>query len=73
MREDKEQKKETKQKDRNSYVGMGISFGLMGGAALSTIIGLLFDFPLIWAFGPGFGMLMGILIGSVMDSKRNNE
>jgi len=73
MREDKEQNRKTKQQDRNTYVGMGISFGLMGGAALSTIIGLLFDFPLIWAFGPGFGMLMGILIGSVMDSKRNNE
>jgi uncharacterized membrane protein len=60
-------------KERNSHVGYGISFGLIGGAAFSTIIGFLFEFPLIWAFGPGFGMLIGIIIGAIMDSNENKE
>lgn len=73
-RQDKSHKnaKEGEQ-ERSSHVGLGISFGLLGGAAFSTIIGLLFEFPLIWAFGPGFGMLMGIVIGAVMDSNERNR
>ena len=51
----------------NSSVGFGVGFGLLGGAAFSTIIGMFFDFPLIWAFGPGFGMLIGLVIGIMMD------
>lgn len=58
---------------KNSYVGYGVSFGLLGGAAFSTIFGMLYDFPLIWAFGPGFGLLIGIIIGAVMDSNRNQK
>lgn len=56
-----------------SHVAYGISFGLLGGAAFSTFIGLFFDFPLIWAFGPGFGMMMGIVIGAVMDLNKNKD
>lgn len=59
--------------DRNSHVGFGVGFGLLGGAAFSTIVGMSFKFPLIWAFGPGFGMLIGIVIGSIMDSNKNKE
>jgi len=59
--------------DKNSYVGYGVAFGLIGGAAFSSIVGLLFEFPLIWAFGPGFGMLIGIVIGASMDANENKE
>ncbi|HSR03070.1 MAG TPA: hypothetical protein VLM88_00580, partial [Proteiniclasticum sp.] len=50
--------------EENSHVAYGVAFGLIGGAAFSSIVGLLFEFPLIWAFGPGFGMLIGIVIGA---------
>jgi len=58
--------------DRNSYVGFGVAFGLLAGAVFSSIVGI-FEFPLIWAFGPGLGMLIGIVIGSIMDSNKNKE
>ena len=61
-----------KKQDKNSYVGFGVAFGLLGGAVFSSIVGMLFEFPLIWAFGPGLGMLIGIVIGSIMDSIKNN-
>lgn len=47
--------------DRNSYVGFGIAFGLIGGAAFSSIFGIFFKFPLIWGFGPGFGLLLSLI------------
>ena len=55
---------------RNSYVGFGVAFGLLGGAVFSSIVGMLFKFPLIWAFGPGFGLMIGIVIGSIMDANK---
>lgn len=60
-------------KDRNSYVGFGVVFGLLGGSMFSSIVRMYFEFPLIWAFGPGLGMLIGIVIGSIMDSNKNKE
>lgn len=59
--------------NRNSYVGFGVAFGLLGGAILSIIVGLFFEFPLIWTFAPGFGMLIGIVIGSIMDLNKSKE
>ena len=58
--------------EARSYVGYGVAFGLIGGALFSSIIGMFFRFPLIWAFGPGFGMLIGIVVGAVMDSNRKS-
>jgi len=58
---------------RNSYVGLGVGFGLLGGAVCSSIVGMFLNDPLIWAFGPGLGMLIGIVIGSIMDSRKNKE
>lgn len=55
--------------DRHSSIGFGVAFGLIGGAVLSTVVGLFFKFPLIWAFGPGFGLMVGIVIASIMDRK----
>jgi len=65
----------SEKQDKNearSYVGYGVAFGLIGGALFSSIIGMFFRFPLIWAFGPGFGMLIGIVVGAVMDSNRKS-
>lgn len=59
--------------DRNSFVGFGVAFGLLGGAVFSSIVGMFFDFPLIWAIGPGLGMLIGIVIGSIIDSNKFKE
>lgn len=50
-----------------SYIGYGVAFGLIGGTIAASILGLLFETPLVWAFSPGFGMLIGIIIGSIMD------
>jgi len=66
-------KNKEEKNDENSYVGYGVAFGLIGGAAFSSIAGLLFEFPLIWAYGPGFGMMIGIVIGAVMDANKNKD
>lgn len=54
----------------NSAIGYGVAVVLIGGALISSIVGIFFRFPLIWAFGPGFGMLIGIVIGSIMESNK---
>ena len=59
--------------DENSHVGYGISFGLIGGTAFSSIVGLFIESPLVWAFGPGIGMLVGIVIGASMDANDNKD
>lgn len=59
--------------DRNSYLGFGVAFGLLGGAVFSSLVGMSFEFPMIWAFGPGLGMIIGIVIGLIMDSNKNKE
>ena len=59
--------------DRNLYVSYGVAFGLLGGTVFSSIVGMFFKTPLIWAFGPGLGMLFGIVIGAIMDSNKNKE
>ena len=50
---------------KDTYITEGIVFGLLLGTALSTIINLMFDFDALWAWGvsPGFGMLLGIVVG----------
>lgn len=59
--------------EKNSYIGYGVGFGLLGGAIFSSIIGIFFEFPLIWAFGPGLGMMIGIVIGAIKDFNNNIE
>lgn len=59
--------------ERNSYIGYGVGFGLLGGAILSSLIGMFFDSTLIWAFGPGIGMMIGIVIGTIMDYNKNTK
>jgi len=45
----------------------------LGGLFLLFFLGLFLDTPFVWAFGPGLGMLAGIMIGIIMDSNENKE
>lgn len=65
--------KDKDNKDDNTCLGYGVAFGLLAGAIFSSIVGVIFEFPLIWAFGPGFGVLIGIVVGSVMDSNKSEN
>ena len=59
--------------NKNDYLSYGISFGLLGGAFLAVLLGFFLDTPLVWAFTPGFGMLAGIIVGTIMDSNQNKK
>jgi len=57
-------------KDENKYLSMGISLGLLFGAIIGTIISIfssIFAIPIVG----GLGVLGGIVLGSIMDSKNN--
>ena len=62
-----------KDKKKNYYLSYGVGFGLIGGTFLAIFLGLFLDTPLVWAFGPGLGMLAAIMIGIIMDSNENKE
>ena len=58
-------------KDSNKYLSIGISLGLCLGSGTGIILSLImkgvnfiFSIPL----GAGFGMLSGIVVGSIFDS-----
>ncbi|WP_201259885.1 hypothetical protein [Tissierella sp. P1] len=63
--------------DNNHYVSFGVGVGLIGGCLFATVIGVVFGlmgdnlFPMVMALASGFGMLMGIVIGAVMDNNKN--
>jgi hypothetical protein len=59
--------------DKNHCLGFGIGFGLLGGALSATIIGIFLEAPLVWTFVPGLGMLVGMIIGIIMDANKNKE
>lgn len=59
--------------NKNYYLSFGIAFGLLGGTLFAIIIGMFIDFPLIWAFAPGLGMMTGIVIGAIMDGNKDKE
>lgn len=58
---------------KNTYLSYGIGFGLLGGAVVATILMPFINTPLVWAFTPGIGMLIGIIIGTIIDSNKNNK
>ena len=60
-------------KENHHYLEYGIGFGLLGGALFAVFVGMFFDFPFIWALGPGLGTLIGIVVGTIMDDKKNGE
>ena len=53
--------------NKNHYLSFGIGLVLLGGVLFASIIGAFIESPMIWAFGPGLGLLLGILIGVLMD------
>ncbi|HLR71453.1 MAG TPA: hypothetical protein VK085_08480 [Pseudogracilibacillus sp.] len=57
--------------NHNKHLGYGISFGLIGGALLAVLLGSFFNTMLVWAFAPGFGMLLGMMVGIIMDANHN--
>lgn len=65
---------ENNNRDNKYYhLSLGIVFGLLGGALSAIIIGIFLKTPLIWAFAPGIGMLIGIITGAIMDANKNKE
>lgn len=62
-----------KNNKKNSYVGYGVAFGLPGGALFSIIVSMFIKSPLTWAFGPGLGLLIGIVTGTIMDSTKGKK
>lgn len=56
--------KNNKNNNNYFYLGYGISFGLIIGAGLGMFFNNI-------AIGSGFGMLIGITIGTLMDYNKN--
>lgn len=52
----------------NNYVSYGISFGLLGGTIVTSILSVFTSSPLVWALGPGIGMLLGLIVSLIMVS-----
>ncbi|WMM26528.1 hypothetical protein RBU61_07600 [Tissierella sp. MB52-C2] len=77
INEDNSYNNKNQENDNNHYVGFGVGVGLIGGCLFAAVIGVVFGlmgdslFPMVLALGSGFGMLMGIVIGAVMDNNKN--
>lgn len=56
--------------NKNYYLSYGIGFGLLGGALLAVVLRLFIESLLVWAFAPGIGMLIGIIIGIKIDMSK---
>lgn len=59
--------------NKNYYLGYGISFGLLGGSLLGVILNIIFETPLVWAFTPGIGLIIGMTAGIMMDAKNKDN
>lgn len=59
--------------NKNQYLSYGVIFGLLTGALATVIIGMFVKTPLIWTITPGIGLLIGIIIGIIMDANKNNQ
>jgi F0F1-type ATP synthase assembly protein I len=75
----KDNQTDNKKRDNNYYLSFGIGFGLIGGSLFATIIGSVFgligdsSFPMVMAFSPAIGMIVGIVVGAIMDSNKNKK
>ena len=56
---------------KDTYLTEGMVFGLLLGTVLSTVINIMFDFDVLWAWAvlPGFGMLLGMIVGMNIEKK----
>ncbi|QGU96831.1 hypothetical protein GOM49_10225 [Clostridium bovifaecis] len=79
MNKDNSYNNKNQENDNNHYVGFGVGLGLIGGSLFATVIGIVFGlmgdslFPMVIGIGAGFGMLLGIVIGAVMDYNKNKN
>ena len=56
-----------------NYLGLGISYGLIFGAGLSTILSLVLDNPAFIGIGAGLGMCLGVAIGAGLERRAKSE
>ena len=54
-------------------MGLGISYGLIFGAGLSTVLSLVLDNPAFIGFGAGMGMCVGVAIGAGLKQRAESE
>ncbi len=61
--------------DQNShtYLTLGIAVGLSAGAGIGSLLWVWIDSLFCIPLGASFGMLIGIVAGSVMDWQKNNR
>lgn len=61
---------------KDYYLAMGMILGLIGGAAVSPVFLLvtdIFPFPRCVPFFAGVGMLIGLVMGMVLDRRRSSK
>ena len=51
---------------KTDYATYGISFGLLGGTIIASILSGFIRNPILWV-APALGMLVGMTIGNIMD------
>ncbi|MBC8590049.1 hypothetical protein [Wansuia hejianensis] len=59
--------------NKDYYLGLGIGFGLIGGTLFATILKMFIKSSLVWFFAPGLGMLVGMIIGIIIDANKNKK
>lgn len=65
--------KNHQENEKNADLSYGISFELLGGVILGSILSLLFESPLDFAFGPGIGLLIGIIVSVVIQQNKEEN
>lgn len=68
--ETQEEKHDKEQKEKHSRVGVGITYGLLGGAVFAAGFSSFFEGYNLWSLAPSLGMTVGIVGGAVLDKKR---
>ena len=59
-----------KKKNEENYLAYGMSFGLLGGTVFSSLLFVITKSPLVWAFGPGFSLLIGLVVGTLIGNNK---
>ncbi|WP_160036397.1 hypothetical protein [Paenibacillus sp. An7] len=61
--------------DKNKYLTIFLIIGFSSGACVSLIVNSFLDLNvgISISLGAGFGMLLGIVIGSLIDYERQNK
>ena len=59
--------------EKASNVGIGITFGLLGGTAFAAIVSSFFEGLLLWSMALFIGMLIGIFTGAILEAKEERS